>query len=269
VREVLVDSGDTSVVDRRTMPLQSLGFGHAGAVDKLMCLASCFYLEYGPDLESMRDAAAAVRIILSDPGTEAHVGDLPCAFEAFLCMDASVIDYSAPMFPLGLRVMDWSHLMHWLAKESLQQISWFDEYLRLAKGVTTFMRTTTYVDTLVSLLRESDCPDRGAHETALRSFKGSFAKWRFGSVKQVAKSISSVRGALRAAWLPKKFAQARGNAEVVTEALESDMFWHWNWVVEEVSTQAEDFRQWGLGCPCHPEECATAAAKVRLEARSN
>ena len=70
VRSFSMQAGDISSLEHRALPLASLGFGHAGAVDKSHALWQSLYMEAGPSEEAIRAFCCSVYSIVTDSRDE-------------------------------------------------------------------------------------------------------------------------------------------------------------------------------------------------------
>eukprot|EP00971_Amphidinium_carterae_P340174 6478369-Amphidinium_carterae.1 len=53
-------------------------------------------------------------------------------------------------------------------------------------------------------------------------------------------------------------------AKSVHAAVENDAFWCWVAILLEITTLCHKNRSWGLGCPCHQNECKEHAARSKI-----
>ena len=264
IREFVIRGQEIDKAQDRRLPIQALGFGLMSAVDKATALLHSIYLESGPTSHSMRNYCASVNILLTDAGVEQYVPQLPDCIDEFLSHELHDLDFKgcSSLWPNAMRVLDWGHLWHWLSQTVLQSLSFFSEWEKLAKAVCKLCRTTSYNDALVTTLKEDNVAEVQEEIAGLRNFHASFAKWRFGTVKAVLKSLRQCEKGLKKAWqrLPKKSRDTDLNHKVQM-AIDHPAFWTWNRVLSLLVDFAEENRMWGLGCRCHERECQEAARR--------
>ena len=262
LREYCIYNKDVAGASSRALPLQALGIAHATAVDKAAAVLHSIWLEAGPAEHSIRAYVASVSVVLTDAGVEQYVSELPDCISPFLSGNMESLELNEPsaLFPRALRVLDWSHLWHWLAEHICESMSFYAEWEPLAKAVAKLLSTASYVDTLVKSLEEQHAPE--GLRKQLRGFRGRFITWRFGSIQQVTKDLMAVKEALILAWGEGKF-RFRDSVLLsrVGAAMRNPAFWAWTRVLEGFSQFTETHRQWGLGCHCHEAQCQEAARR--------
>ena len=266
MREVVIENGQPETCKHRTLPLQSLGLNHASLVDKQRALMNAVWLEAGPGEADVRAYCSSVYSITTDLGIELEISDMADVLPSFMASNRDDTEAlptpPAPnswLFENAMKVPDWSHLWSWLVAATVQEWSWWNQYLPWAKGISKLLTTQSYVDSLVHTLPpEAQCE----HEPSLRHFGPRFAKWRFESIASVAKQLARCANALTIAWpLAKLRVRDTELMGRVAKALASEHFWAWNHIINVFSSELERMRQWGLGCKCHEEACLRAAAK--------
>ena len=255
VREVVIREADVDKhFSHRTLPLQSLGFQHAAAVDKMNALASALYLEAGPRLEDIQCYCSTVFSLVTDLGVELCLADMPDFLEVFV-RGAEALDgfqKDTYMFPNCMKVPDLSHMWSWQIQEVCSSLSFWKAYLPLSKAICKLLTTVSYVDALVNALEPAE---RELHERPLRAFHAKFAKWRYETLHTVSADLQKVREALPCAWGAARL-QLRDSdtTSKVNQAVSSSTFWLENDVIYCFASFCEQLRQWSLGCSCHELE---------------
>ena len=245
------------------LPIQSLGFGYGSVVDKAEALVHSIALECGAELEMLRSYTSSVYVILTDPGVEQHIGELPDVTAAFAAGgDATQVNFdpTEKLFPLALRVLDWSHLWHWQLKSLCESFVWFKAWQAKAAAVATLMTTKSYVDTLASTFQQMGAT--AAEVKVLRSFKSTLITWRFGSLAAVAEDLCQVRPYLCLVWgqAPMRFKDTELNKKL-SSTIPETLFWQQCRVLKAFASSTEMMRLWGLGCSCHEQQLREASKR--------
>eukprot|EP00971_Amphidinium_carterae_P352589 6492661-Amphidinium_carterae.2 len=203
IKECIMEDGDASQPLHQLWPLVSLGFGFASTADKVAALVHAVQLQTGPSLLEMKHLLESVFVILTDGGVELNVSNAPDCAEAIL--NGSAEDYEPSstgyLFPNALQVLDMNHLWDWVLKSCCERLSFYTEFEAMSKSLCKMLNTRSYVDALASNL-QADVGHAEAQEDIklLRAFTATFAKWRFGTLQSVCKSLLHVQGALQRAW---------------------------------------------------------------------
>ena len=257
IREFLLRPGQEEL-QSRVWPLQCIGYGHSTAIDKLGAVGNSLWLEAGPTAESMRNLCHAVVGVLTDAGVEQSLGDMPDIIDPLLSGTLGDEPLSGWLFPNAMRLLDWNHIWDWLTKVAVENLVFWERFLQLTKALARYLKTTSYKQSLLWALRDSEVPEDEVQ--ALRSYKTQFAKWRFGTLHGVCKELLQAKVALLQAW-PLAAPVAAYEPEVkkrVQEAIESQEYWLWLENVHTMTSYTERQRQWGLGCACHEQQCQEA-----------
>ena len=84
INEFCIRDGSVSTKSTHTnLPLQCLGFGHAGAIDKQAALIHALWCVAGPTLPDLHAYCEQVAVVLTDQGTEQGCVDLPDMLEVY------------------------------------------------------------------------------------------------------------------------------------------------------------------------------------------
>ncbi|MCP4243720.1 MAG: hypothetical protein GY772_24470, partial [bacterium] len=145
-----------SNVRRRRLPMVVLGQGRTTVVDKAHAHVHQTFLEYGPDVTSLRAAFKAVRGCLSDMGTEHSIGDVPDCIDAFLNRDARAPAAGESfLFPRALQIPGLQHIIDNAMREAVSRTPWWSEWEAKAKVVCQHVGRQGHRDRLVHVLRTS------------------------------------------------------------------------------------------------------------------
>ena len=139
-----VENGNVDTTTTRRLPLSTLGYGHAGLIDKLMALCWMVYLEFGPKLASMQYFFRRVRVMCSDMGTEMGMIDAPDVLPVFWHWlktgrkDGVAVKEGSYLLPRAMFMPGWHHIWHKICKYVYKNISWYVGFLATLKACTTY-----------------------------------------------------------------------------------------------------------------------------------
>ena len=266
VEETVVNL-DTARAEERLMPLSALGHGHMGVIDKTMRICKAIFLEAGPSKSAVHKYLQEVRILGSDDGAEHYIEASADVMDFFLDgnLDPSPEELDTVagqyLFPVGMRTLPWNHIWANIVKRVLLNLLFFPGLLTQLRKVCNFLRTKSYRRVLIACLRE-----QGETELAksLKSFKASFAKWRWETAFAVSSALMQVSTAVQRAFDPNKFHMDKVELQTVSEAVQDTAFWVKTSAVAALGQHTEETRAWGRQCSCHPGEALAAARKGQV-----
>ena len=261
-KEISIDQRDVTKVCVRYLPLQSLGHGHAGLLDRAACVLNAIFLEAGPDKESIDKYLQSVSVCLTDRGPESDVVDLPNLTGAMLAdktLDIQTAD-AGHLFPNAIKVLDVNHLTDWILRDSVSTLPWFKDTEKQTKALTAFLNKQVYVDKLRARMRSANATS--SEHQRLKGFSATFAKWRFGTLYNVCKNLLDVEFVLKTYYHSQDFNLRDGaEARLVQDTIADTRFWGRLRVLHHLSLQAQRVQGWACACACHEQECLDAARK--------
>ena len=100
----------------------------------------------------------------------------------------SLVDYSRRLFPGALRISGWSHAWGNVMKTIAKSHPCWPEILQACRDLCRFFRLEGWRSHLEHMLSGSDLD-----LSPLKSWKGSFAKWRYETIAVVFKTLTEYR----------------------------------------------------------------------------
>ena len=145
--------------------------------------------------------------------------------------------------------------------------TFFPAWQAHAKKLCQFWTKRIYRQKFVQVAKQASIqealpPDaRDCLDLLKKKMSGSFAKWRWRTLKGVGELLHKLAVGVRPAWdlvLAEKgaFNVKDGESfEAVCAAMSDDTFWGTNrHLVKDITNMIHELRTWGTGCSCHTEE---------------
>ena len=185
-RELVILKGDVNTAIDRMLPIQALGFGLMSVVDKATALIHTIKLEAGPTAHTIRNYCASVHIILTDPGTEQYVPELPDCIDEY--MDSKLmgvgLQWLERFVPTSHASLGVASLVALAVTDSLAVHALLCRVGALGpKEWQNSLPPPLYVESLMKTLQEDEAPQQRVE--ALKHFHGNWANgdsvlsWRF------------------------------------------------------------------------------------------
>ena len=223
-----------------------------------MALLRALFLVIGPLLSTMRLFLSKIRSITTDCGSELHLITTPDILNVFfLWMNGVYLERMVAtvspltrLMPRALRIGGWSHMMSNLMKNLIISCSKWPRILLYLRALCRFFRNVSYREHLTTAFANVD----GVNVKLLfKSFKGTFAKWRFETLFDVLTSLQTLSSFCRT-HMDKHVFQNVKDAETLKLVLEACNWPHlWSWIdaaLRYIVGPLEMARRWGLVCSC-------------------
>ena len=239
-------------------PQISIGVACTTLLGKVVTLLWAIFLIIGPDYHAMRTFLDLVTFILSDYGTEKGIVDFPDVLLDFL----AAIDVKVPtdaerlpfLFPHGIHSPGWEHSIDGLVRFYFCLFPWFPGFLRDLKNLARLMNR--YGPNLADVLDAAG--RRGAGTIIRKQTVSSFAHWRWGTIRDVARDCMTCHPILQnnldalASYLNniRDTVVAKGATRALTTPA-------WAQELEVVGWGSEHLvglGRWGGSCLCHQDE---------------
>jgi hypothetical protein len=122
---------------RHTMIPQTLNFGFAGSLHKVLAVLWSIWLMVGHSVVKMRWFLNLIASITTDMGTELHLVDTVDILDAFMKVTQGMaveragafFDKAKPLFPKALRIAGWNHLLGNMMKFSCKSFDLFPMWM--------------------------------------------------------------------------------------------------------------------------------------------
>ena len=238
------------------LPGSTLAYGHTGTWDKGVVLVWGLWLVAGPEEGALAYVCSKVRSLTTDFGVEVHLLEMPDIVKAFMASISGrphhllqpLIDTQSRLFPHALRIAGWSHALGNIMKEVAESSVEWPKYISYMRALIRFFKNTSYRDHIAACF-----PDYPEIAALMKSFRASFAKWRYETVVTTFSELGKVRdlceNKLNAAMFT--FAQDQTLIGTVMEACKDRGFWRWMAVSHtKAFRRLEVLRKWGMVCPC-------------------
>lgn len=241
---------------RRLAPLVSLSKAQLDQSGKLAAVLWQAFLMVGPTVESLSQFCGAVRSLTTDLGTERLLADSRHCLARFMqCLSAGVQEERPPqnmmLFAKCLHMPGFRHMVDNVIQRGLSSLVEFPSFLTKLKSIVKFLRNDLVAGEVCRCLRRDGC---GAlAEVIEKTSLVSFAAWRWGTLRDVCKSLSIFLSSLVERFDPKPFADNRDSAELknVLAAFRSQrwrrLFVFVTWFTDKLTALMD----WVGGCPCH------------------
>ncbi|MCP4243719.1 MAG: hypothetical protein GY772_24465, partial [bacterium] len=235
-------------------------------MDKAHAHVNQTFLEYGPDVTSLRAAFKAVRGCLSDMGTERSIGDVPDCIDAFLNRDVRAPAAGESfLFPRALQIPGLQHIIDNAVREAVSRTPWWSEWEAKAKVVCQHVGRQGHRDRLVHVLRTSLDPvvvaSKVDFEDAVARGCDRFAEWRWSTLRHVTEALQRLGPALRAveASSGEHLAAVLGlqDAGELAGAIRDGALWARADFLERALRPLHDFAGRVRGCRCHDLRAAS------------
>jgi hypothetical protein len=249
-------------ITRRLCPVIALERDMLNAIAKTVGLLWQIVLVVGLDFPAVRRVCNRISSLTTDFGVERWIADQPDWLDVFFefvgAKPRGDIPNQTWMFPRCMSMPGWRHVWDGIIKRGCNSLVWWPIWFDQFKGLVKFLRTAMYADELDRWLIH-----RGllgiASMIRKTSIKG-FAKWRWGTLKDSAKSISKFFLSLKAVWCPGILAPLKDHVlwTKVCACFASDL-WHARFVfVCWYSEWISSIQEWIGGCDCPAHEAARA-----------
>ncbi len=251
---------DSDAICFRLLPLTTLGQGHTDLRNKAEALLHQTWLDYGPLAGSVRSAAADVRQVLSDMGTEAGIADSADIVDQVLVGAAPVPPQEREhMYPLALQVPGVLHIVDWLIRESAESFPWWPRWLERCKRILQHLHGRNHRGRLCAFIERTcaDAENRQHLVGLLARGTGRFAQWRWRPLERALDDLERVLPALEFCFTRFDIAQRAlairdGPAsDALAEAVLDTGFWDQTFALQFVLRRVMPFMGWVQGCPCH------------------
>ena len=258
---------------RLTLPGSLLAYGYTHFVAKTMALIWAIHLLVGSDEEMLTWFFSHVVSITTDYGVElstALVCDVVKAFVLWLrgvpiTELHSYVKKGSRLMPYALRMGGWSHSLGNSMKDVCSFFPEYPNYLTSMRKSCTFWRNHGYRSHVARLVR---APAHLDFKKKLKSFGGSFVKWRYETLHTVIGELLNLR-ALSEEYMHRALFGAvedEGLLKDVLAACKDKAFWRWMqaaWTF--IFKPLEELRRWGMVCPCCEDARKEKGGPVKCE----
>ena len=142
--DVFVQQGDTTLLERRLLPLVSLSRDFLDAVGKLVALLWALWLMLGPQMDQFRHFLGRTRAIVSDCGTERKLADhmdiIPFFYQV-LNPKLPESPFSSHTFMRALPIPGWMHTWDNILRRGLASLTFFPKFIDNLRALVSFLRT--------------------------------------------------------------------------------------------------------------------------------
>ena len=151
-----IRDGAIGTLQRRRLPIVTLGHGHQALCDKVAAMLWCVGLEVGLRSEPLKQWCDTVRSITTDFGQESGLANYHDVVDAFT---AKIRSWDAPMpvsdklsslFSRAIMVPGWHHLFDNLLKDATKQLPFWPRFLEKLKGLVKFVNYKSYNEAFVA-----------------------------------------------------------------------------------------------------------------------
>ena len=242
---------------RKLLPVVSLSKTQLDAIGKCLALLWQIFLVVGPLTFWIRHFCKRVRAITTDMGVERLVVDMPdCVSELMQLHDPEFIEPAVEgyLFPRALQMPGWKHQFDLLIKRGLCSLPFFPDWLAKLKAVIGLLRDINDMEVLVKHFKAIGM--QGLSEMMKNLSLPNFAHWRWGTLRDCCRELSTVLDSLIMRFDPSLFQGSRDQSQLqkVIAAFSSTLWrnlfdfiiWYTNWIGELL--------EWGGGCDCHEQE---------------
>ena len=133
------------------LPGCALPYTCTSSIDKAVGLSWALWLIAGPSEKTFRLCCSKVLCICTDLGNESNILDQPDIVKAFfrylndgqIC--SSLIDYDAKLFPLGVKIAGFSHILAGLMQYACNTCDQWPRILDSMRSLTSFFKNATYI----------------------------------------------------------------------------------------------------------------------------
>jgi hypothetical protein len=167
------------------LPGCMMHYGGCRVIDKVLCFLWALHLVAGVDYEILLWIFSLLTSVTTDHGTEIGFCDVPDILGAFLRrlmgvpMSQLVVDMGSRLFWRAVRIPGWSHMWSNLMHEACKSVGpkW-PLILNICRVMCSFYRNQTWRKEVV----DSIIGRRPTAAKELKSFVGSFKKWRYATI---------------------------------------------------------------------------------------
>ena len=256
---MIIDVCKTDPADnhRLILPGSSLCYSHFDAVSKTIGLLWALWLVGGPDETTLRYLLTKIGSTCTDMGIEHMTLQCPDVLQAFLSWVGGApletcrtqVNHDKRLLENAIRLAGWSHGMGNVMSIVSKKVPGWPEKLEKLRCLTSFWRNMTYRNHAMHALR--DRPDVDA--SVLKTFDGSFAKWRYETLAVNLKTLAKYRAICENHVTREWFQNVQDAHQLETVLLACADKEFWRWVVcssREVFSPCEKNRHWGMICTC-------------------
>jgi hypothetical protein len=261
VMDIMLRPGGDEEMIRRTLPGSSLAYGHTTWVDKCVALIWAVFLLVGPDLQMLYAFWQNVRSVTTDYGVELSTSlicDILPAFVVWTSGNVSIPQVSNlirtqhRLMPKCLRIGGWSHSCGHIMEMACKVHEKWPKFLGMLRCLCRVLQNDSYRKHLGQVLK---VPDVSCGKL-LRSFTANFAKWRFETLFDVLRQLSPLR--VISGHIKRTNFDGVQSEEEMTSFMQACQHGPlWNFIqhcFDFLIKPLEQFRRWGLLCPCHEQE---------------
>lgn len=256
------------------LPHVCLSHGFSSTVHKLFAFMWSVWLSFGPGQERLERFFSSVVSVTTDWGIEAEVINsvdvLPHFMRKlrsdFLPTAFGDVRSVGLLFPRAIWIPGWNHLFANFMLFSLGVSPRWPMVLKQMRALVGFWKVADNRLVLSKHLRSA-----GLHKEAsmLKSFSGSFAKWRFETIATVFAALLAIKDILRAHFQKALYGnvQQPGELDEVARCIADCRLWAFMVALAPFVRCLDDARQWGLGCSCHPQSTRSAPIPCAWKSR--
>jgi len=249
---IMIDGNVKQVIP----PGASLTYGHYDVCNKTIAALHALWCVVGPTAKDLRAVCELVVGVTTDHGVEVRTIDMPDVVDAFVAwMGGSSLEevrhlvrWDARLFPNACRISGWSHMFGNIMRFTAQSCPSWPDILTGLREQVEFWRNESWRKHVQNSARLRGVPDAG-----LKSFRASFAKWRYETIAAVTKELARVRVYAENVVEVELFQHAQ-DREKVTKAIgrcKDKKLQIFTEVTEKLLWgPLEAARRWGMTCEC-------------------
>ena len=201
-KKTLMEISDNDIVFRRHPPV-GLALGNCDAANKAEAYLHQTWLDYGSSTALLKSALDGVVSMLVDLGVERLVNDYFDIVPFYLSgrePEEATIRATDFLLKNSMHIAGPEHIIDWLIRETLSNISWFPGFLKSIKAALQWISVQSHADYLiekVKLIFPDDLVMQNLLVEQLDAAVEKFAVWRWRSISAACSDMVRLRLLLR------------------------------------------------------------------------